>query len=79
MHPPHDEYDHHGQARAQPRPAQGLKDTAGWQALYQAMLGHITGNVEVWLRDYLAGMMASGQGPAAAHMRPPKAGRRSSS
>ncbi len=45
------------QAAPVPTPAHG--DTAGWQALYQAMLGHITGNVEVWLKNYLAELMGS--------------------
>ena len=56
MHPPKDllvspyDQDFHRLAAA--------PDPGGWQALYDAMLGHITGNVEVWLRSYLADVMA---------------------
>ena len=40
-------------------PVPALQDTAGWQALYQTMLGHITGNVEAWLKGYLTDLMGS--------------------
>ena len=75
MHPPKDD-GHHTLAfvgRARPEPEPALKDTAGWQALYKAMLAHITGNVEAWLQTYLAEAMAAGQAPGAAH-RPAAAG-----
>ena len=45
---------------ARPEAEPNLKDTAGWQALYRAMLTHITGNVETWLQGYLSQAMASG-------------------
>ena len=70
MHPPKDlNVTHHQSGRGAP-PSGSVQDTAGWQALYSAMLSHITGNVEVWLSNYMAEVMAptgaSGQPPRAA-------------
>src|SRR5690348_13557180 len=55
MRHPHETNDFQHRPAATPRtPALPLRDTAGWQALYQDMLSHITGNVEHWLKNYLS-------------------------
>ncbi len=67
MHPPKDMIMppvDQGTGRSTANSTASARDMADWQALYTAMLGHITGNVETWLQNYLAQMMAAGQSPA---------------